>query len=282
MAICFLGMGILGSNFTRALLSKGQSVHVWNRTLAKARLLEACGARVFDRVTDAVAGCDRIHLTLGGDQSVDEVLQAAFPGFKKGVMIIDHSTTSVEGAAYRSRYWKEKGYRYIHAPVFMGGTNALESTGTMLISGDPDVINRLQPELSAMTGKLWNLGEQPQKAAAMKLVGNVFFLGLFGCLSDLHTLGHSLQVPLEAMLEMIGGFDTQVITQNRLKRIGSNDFDTPLWQLAMARKDAQLMLDQCARTHNELMTIPGIATRMDRWIAKGFGHKDWCIASQPV
>jgi 3-hydroxyisobutyrate dehydrogenase len=30
--IAFLGTGLLGANFTRALLKKGKKVQVWNRT----------------------------------------------------------------------------------------------------------------------------------------------------------------------------------------------------------------------------------------------------------
>jgi len=42
--IAFLGMGLLGSNFVRALRRRGEDVQVWNRSPAKAKLLEAEGA----------------------------------------------------------------------------------------------------------------------------------------------------------------------------------------------------------------------------------------------
>ena len=60
----FLGMGLLGSNFVRAMLQKSEQVQVWNRTAAKARALEIYGAKAFDDITDAVKGADTIHLTL--------------------------------------------------------------------------------------------------------------------------------------------------------------------------------------------------------------------------
>src|SRR5207253_3852246 len=136
----------------------------WNRTADKAKALESEGAKAFDVPAEAVKGADRIHLTLSDDQAVDEVLQNASSGFKQGVIIVDHTTTSSPGAAKRSSYWKEKGFHYIHAPVFMGPPNALEGTGTMMVSGDQTVIRQIEPELSKMTGKLWNLGDDPSKA----------------------------------------------------------------------------------------------------------------------
>jgi 3-hydroxyisobutyrate dehydrogenase len=94
----FLGMGLLGSNFVKAMLKRGEQVQVWNRTASKAKEIEAFGAKAFANVTDAVRGAERIHLTLKDDASVDEVLQAASSGFMPGAIIIDHTTTSKDGA----------------------------------------------------------------------------------------------------------------------------------------------------------------------------------------
>src|SRR5690349_10516299 len=152
--VSFIGTGLLGANFTRALLKRGEKVNVWNRTPDKAKALEKDGAKAFDNVADAVRGSKRIHLTLSDDAAVDEVLKKAAAALEPGAVIIDHTTTSAPGAAKRSAYWKQKGTPYIHAPVFMGPPNALEGTGTMLVSGDQQIIKSLEPELSKMTGKL--------------------------------------------------------------------------------------------------------------------------------
>ena len=44
--VAFLGTGLLGSGMVEAMLRGGAQVTVWNRTLAKARALEAFGAQV--------------------------------------------------------------------------------------------------------------------------------------------------------------------------------------------------------------------------------------------
>lgn len=278
--IAFAGTGLLGANFTRALLKKGEKVQVWNRTAGKAKALEAYGAKAFDQVADAVKGANRIHLTLSDDQAVDEVLQQASAGFEPGVIIIDHTTTSAPGAAKRSAYWKEKGYHYIHAPVFMGPPNALEGSGMMLVCGDQQVVQLLEPELSGMTGKLWNLGEQPDKAAAIKLLGNLFHISITGGVSDLLTLAGSLNVPASEIGALLELLNPGAVAQGRLKKITSNTFDQPSWELVMARKDARLMIEQAASTHNTLMVIPAVAQKMDLWLEKGHAKYDWTILSK--
>src|SRR3954465_5704464 len=106
MMKAFLGMGLLGSNFVKAMLQKGDTMQVWNRTTSKAKALEQYGAKVFDKVEDAVQGADIIHVTLKDDATVDEVLEAASKNFTQAAVIIDHTTTSVKGAKQRTAYWK--------------------------------------------------------------------------------------------------------------------------------------------------------------------------------
>lgn len=134
----FLGMGLLGSHFVQAMINRGDAVQVWNRTASKATELEKYGAKAFRNVADAVKGAELIHVTLKDDASVNEVLEAASTGFGAGAIIIDHTTTTKEGAIERTQKWRERGFFYQHAPVFMGPANALEASGFMLVSGDQD------------------------------------------------------------------------------------------------------------------------------------------------
>src|SRR5690348_7816408 len=100
--IAFFGMGLLGSNFTRAWLARGEQVQVWNRTEAKARALEADGAKAFADPAEAARGAARVHLSLSDDAAVDAALEAARPGLGPDVVIVDHTTTSATGTAARA------------------------------------------------------------------------------------------------------------------------------------------------------------------------------------
>ena len=275
-----LGMGLLGSNFVKAMIKKGSRVQVWNRTAAKAKVLEAVGAKAFDDVAEAVKGAEIIHLTLKDDNTVNEVLAAASAGFKPGAIIADHTTTSAKGAAERTALWKSRGYTYLHAPVFMGPQNALESTGVMLVSGDQAVIAGLTPELSAMTGKLVNLGPVEGRAAGMKLVGNLFLLSLTGGLSDTLALAKAQGISPGEVLALFDSWNPGAAMPARVKRISEGNFSQPSWELNMARKDAGLMMSAAQQAAVNLFVIPAVAAEMDRWIAKGHGNDDWSIIAK--
>lgn len=273
----FLGMGLLGSNFVKAMLKKGDMVQVWNRTASRATALEEFGAKVFEDVAQAVSGADVIHLTLKDDASVDEVLALAAPGMQPGAFIVDHTTTSPEGAIERTQNWKAKGFTYLHAPVFMGPQNAHDSTGYMLVSGDQEAIAKMVPELAKMTGKLLNFGPEEGKAAGMKLIGNLFLLSLSGGLSDMMALAKARGIAVSEILGLFESWNPGAAMPARLKRMSEGNFGNPSWELVMARKDAGLMMAAAGAGGKQLNVIPAVAAEMDRWIEKGFGNQDWSV-----
>lgn len=278
--IAFFGMGLLGSNFVRAMLARGEPVRVWNRSPEKARALEAEGARAFDDPAEAARGAARVHVTVSDDAVVDEVLERASPGFGPGALVVDHSTTSPEGAAARAARWQGRGVEFLHAPVFMGPQNAREGTGIMLASGDRARFERARPLLEPMTGKLVYLGEQPERAAAFKLFGNLFLMAMTAGVADMLALAKSVGVSAPDAVALFDHFNPATTLGPRARRILEGDFSRPSWELAMARKDARLMLEAAERGGASLAAIPAIAARMDAFLDRGHAHDDWTVIAK--
>ncbi len=273
--IAFFGMGLLGSNFVQALLKRGETVHVWNRTHARATALEQYGAVAYEDPAEAVRGADRLHLTLSDDSAVDEVLERARAGLSDATIIVDHTTTSPAGALERTGRWAERGIRFQHAPVFMGPQSALDATGMMLVSGDRTLYETLKPALETMTGKLVYFGERPGRAAAMKLLGNQFLIAMTAGLIDTLSLSEAMDVPRDQLAELFDTFNPGASVPARLRRITDADYDDPSWTLEMARKDVRLMLE--AAGDRDLPVMHAIADLMDRCISDGDAAKDWTV-----
>lgn len=278
--IAFFGMGLLGANFVRALRRRGEDVHVWNRTHEKARALEVEGARAFAEPAEAARGASRVHLTLTDDAAVDEVLERARPGLAVGAVLVDHSTTSTAGVTERVARWSERGHPFVHAPVFMGPSNALEATGVMLVSGDPAAVDPLRPALEAMTGKLAFLGARPDAAAAFKLLGNLYLMFLTTGMAEMLTLGKAMGLAPRETASLLDVFQPGASAPARMQRMLEARFSEASWELATARKDARLMLDEAARGGASLAALPAIAARMDALIAEGHGKDDWTVIAR--
>jgi len=278
--IAFFGMGLLGSNFVRALRRRGEDVQVWNRTPGKASALEAEGARAFADPALAVRGAARLHLTLSDDAAVDAVLEQVRPALGPATVIVDHSTTSTQGTLARIARWHERGITFAHAPVFMAPQNARDATGIMLISGPRSVVEPLRPALSPMTGKLVDLGERPDAAAAFKLLGNLFLICMTAGLADMLALAKALHVPAAEAATLFEHFNPGATIGGRMKKMVEQRWTEPSWELVMARKDARIMLEAVAAAGVELAALPGIAARMDAAIADGHAHQDWTVIAK--
>ena len=274
--IAWLGTGLLGANFTRKLLERGETVHVWNRTPEKARALEAEGAKAFDTAEDAIRGASEIHVTLSDDAAVDSVLDPLANLILPTAFVFDHTTTAPTPTGERVERWKSRGRTFVHAPVFMGPKNARDATGLMLLSGDPAIRNRVKPLLAPMTGKIVELGDDPTRAAAFKLFGNMMLLVITGGLADVYKLGRSLGIDPKDAFTLFGEFNPGNAIQGRGKLMAEGDF-TPNFELTMARKDLRLMVDEAARHGEKLDVVPCVASLMDRYIAAGFGSDDAAV-----
>ncbi len=278
--IAFFGTGLLGGGFVRALRRRGEVVHVWNRTTEKARALEAYGARAFSDPAEAARGAERVHLTLSDDASVDDVLERALPGLDTAALLVDHTTTSPSATATRVERWNERGYRLVHAPVFMGPQNALDATGLMLVSGVRARVSAARPHLEQMTGKVVDLGERVDAAASFKLLGNLFLMFVTSGLAELFTLARAMDVEPRAAASLFEHFNPGLTLPARIDRMLDGEWSKPSWELAMARKDARLMLEEAARADRPLKVLPCIAARMDELIAAGHARSDWTVLAK--
>jgi len=280
MTIAFFGTGLMGSGFVRRLLAQGQAVNVWNRSAAKARALEAAGARVFDDPAAALAGAERIHLSLADDASVDAVLEPLAAAIPPATWIVDHTTTAVRPTAERVARWNARGHSFVHAPVFMGPVNALEGTGLMLVSGEASRHDTLLPALQPMTGKVLYLGEAPERAAAFKLFGNLTLIGIMGVLGDVNRLAHAVGISTHDAFSLFQHFNPGQFLPARAARIEAGEFTQPSFEVAMARKDVRLMIEEAQRGGVDLFVMPGVAAMFDAAIARGEGALDAAAAAR--
>lgn len=272
--IAFLGTGLLGSAFVEAALQRGDTVTVWNRTRSKAEALAAFGARVADTPADAVRGASRVHLVLKDDPVVEEVVAALRPGLAADAVIVDHTTTRPASTAERVTRLLAEGVSYLHCPVFIGPAAARKAQGIIMVSGPQALYERVRPALEKQAERVVYWGERPDLAAAYKLMGNAFIIGLGALVSDVFTIGQGTGVSAPDALKLLEFFNPGSMLQNRGRKMSEGNFDAS-FELVMARKDIRLMLETVG--DRPLAALPAIAARMDAVIAEGHGHQDFGI-----
>lgn len=277
--IAFLGTGLLGSAFVEAALARGERVAVWNRTTERTRALAEAGARVAHSPAEAVAGVARAHLVLSDDDVVDAVIAAMRPGLAPDTVIVDHTTTLPARTAARALRLEAEGIRYLHCPVFIGPAAARRAQGTILASGRREFFDLVEPALRQQAARVEFLSERPDHAAILKLCGNALILGTTALVSDALSVARGAGLSPEEALKVTGIVSTENVISGRGRKLAAGDF-TPSFELVMARKDLRLMIESAGDL--PLMTLPGIAARMDGLIAEGLGALDYGVIGRDV
>ena len=278
--VAFLGTGLLGSGMVERMLQQGNTVVVWNRTASKARALEAHGARVAATPADAVADAERVHMTMPDDAVVDQIVDGVRGRLRDDAIVIDHSTTSPRGTAARIPRLNGAGVKFLHAPVFMSPQMARDGVGIVLASGPRAVFDAARSALESMTGEVWYVGEEPDRAAAYKIFGNSMLFVIAAGVADVFAMAKGLGIPATDALAVFSKFQPAGVIKARGEKMARGDFSAS-FELTMARKDMRLMLDAAAG--QPLTVLPGIARAMDDAIAKGHGKDDLgAIAAEVV
>lgn len=269
--IGFLGTGLLGSGMIRHFLKTGTAVTVWNRTAAKARVLEADGATVAASADAAVSGAHHVHIALPDDAAVDALLTQIAPALAPEAVVIDHSTTLPAATGARAARMAAQGIRFIHAPVFMSPQMATDGVGLMLVSGPQAIVDEVRAELNGMTGEVWHVGERADVAAAYKLFGNTMLFAVSAGLADVMAIARANDIdPMDA-LTVFTKFQPCNSIHGRGPKMARGDF-SPSFTIDMARKDVGLMITAAAGA--PLVALPAVARRMDEVIASGGGELD--------
>lgn len=273
-SIAFLGTGLLGGAFVEAALKRGETVAVWNRTAAKARALEAMGARFAAAPADAVRDATRVHLVVRDDAAVESVIAALRPGLASGATILDHTTTQPALTAERAKRLAAEGIRYLHCPVFVGPAGAREAKGTMLVSGPKPVFDAVAPALQRMVERVNYLGERPDVAAVHKLCGNAAWVVLTGLAADVLSIAREAGVDAGEALRVADSLSQPGTIVRQGERMAL-ETAVPAFELAMARKDVRLMQETAGP--RPLSALDGVARRMDALIAQGLGARDLTV-----
>jgi 3-hydroxyisobutyrate dehydrogenase-like beta-hydroxyacid dehydrogenase len=277
VSIAFLGTGLLGAGFAEAAFARGDTVSVWNRTADKARALAAFGATGAATPAEAVRGAERVHLVLRDDDSVEEVLAACRDALAPEAIVLDHTTTLPARTAARAARLEAEGVRYLHCPVFIGPAAARKGKGTILVSGRRDLFDAVHPVLARQAETVRFLGERPDLAAVHKLAGNVFNMGMTGLIADALAVGKGASVAGAELLETLALSQSANVVNGRGRAMVQGDF-TPSFDLAMARKDLQLMMDTALP--DTLAMVPGLAARMDALLAEGHSQDDFAVVGK--
>ncbi|MGB9109348.1 MAG: NAD(P)-dependent oxidoreductase [Telluria sp.] len=148
--VAFLGIGLMGKPMATRLAQAGFTLHVWNRSAAKAEALRPAGAHPHQLLADAVRGADIVISILEAGPVVGTVIDAALPALRRNALWIDMSSTRQDEAlAFHARL-HGAGCRFLDAPVSGGVGGAEAGTLAIMAGGDAADFAQAGPVFQAL------------------------------------------------------------------------------------------------------------------------------------
>jgi 3-hydroxyisobutyrate dehydrogenase len=270
--VALLGLGVMGAGMARNLLEAGFSLTVWNRTAAKARPLEARGAKVAPSPRAAAEGAEVVIAMVGDDAASREVWtgeQGALAAARKGAVLVECSTLSVDWVRELAALARERGAVLVDSPVTGSKEAAEEGKLGLLVGGDAGVVEQVRPVLEAVSARITHLG--PSGAGAtMKLVNNL----MSGVQAE--ALAEGLALAERAGLDMakvvpliINGGPGSPVVKGKAARMAARDYANTQFALRWMHKD----LTYAMRLADEQgVTMPTVAAAREVYrVARNLG-----------
>jgi 3-hydroxyisobutyrate dehydrogenase-like beta-hydroxyacid dehydrogenase len=202
MHIGFIGLGAMGAAMAANLLDKGHAVTVWNRSPGPVAELVALGARAAETIEDALQG-DVVLSILAHDKAIRDVLLDALPRARSGLVHVNLATISTAFARELAETHAVLGLGYVAAPVFGRPPVARAGGLNVLAAGAPDAVAKAMPVLEALAIKVWPMGEDPVRANAVKIAGNLMIVSAVEAMGEATALGAAHGVPAADLLDML-------------------------------------------------------------------------------
>jgi len=167
MKIGMIGLGRMGGNMARRLMAGGHQVVAYDRDADAVAKLTADGAEGVDSL-DAVRGkldspAIRWVMLPAGEITEGTIAQIAEKA-QAGDIIIDGGNSFYKDDIRRAKSLREKGIEYVDVGT-SGGVWGLERGYCMMIGGDTETVNLLDPIFDALAPGLGTIPRTPGRVA---------------------------------------------------------------------------------------------------------------------
>ncbi len=264
--IGWIGTGVMGSSMCGHLMAAGFSATVFNRTKSKAQPLLDKGATWADTPKAVAQASDVIFTIVGFPSDVRSVIlgdDGALAGSKQGAVIVDMTTSEPSLAVEIADAARQRGVHSVDAPVSGGDIGAREARLSIMIGGEKDIVDALQPCWQAMGKTIVHQGAagagQHTKMVNQTLVA-ASMIGVCEALLYGYRAGLDLNVVLESVSSGAAGSWSLA---NLGPRIIKGNFE-PGFMAEELMKDMGIVLSEARRMK---IAMPGLALVHQLYVA---------------
>ncbi len=268
----FIGLGIMGQPMAGHLLAAGYPLTVFNRTRSRTEDLGNRGAHVADSPAEVASRAEVIITMVSDSPDVQDVVagpRGVLEAVRPDSVLIDMSTISPEVERQLGEALARKQCHLLDAPVSGGDTGARNATLAIMVGGEQEIFQRVEPILGTLGKSITYCGPvgsgQLTKLCNQILV-SASLLGVCEALVLARQNGLDPGVMLEAVK---GGAAGSWQLSNLGPKIVQRDF-APGFMIDLIQKDLRLVAETADHSRAPL---PGTALVRQLFLAaQAAGH----------
>ncbi|MDA0588843.1 MAG: NAD(P)-dependent oxidoreductase [Planctomycetota bacterium] len=270
--IGWIGTGVMGSSMCGHLIDAGFSATVYTRSKEKASGLIKKGATWADSPKAVAEQSDVVFGIVGFPSDVRAVFlgdDGALAGSKGGNVLVDMTTSDPSLAVEIYEAGKAKGVSSVDAPVSGGDVGAKEARLSIMIGGDADVVEALNPCWNAMGKTIVRQGGAGAGQHTKMVNQTLIATNMIGVCEAL-LYGHKAGLDLPTVMKSVStGAAGSWSLSNLGPRIMDNNFD-PGFFVEHFIKDMGIALDEGKKMG---LSLPGLALAHQLYLAlQAQGH----------
>jgi 3-hydroxyisobutyrate dehydrogenase len=255
--IAFIGTGVMGRSMAAHLLKGGHTLHVFNRTKARAQPLLDAGAHWHTTAGAAAANADFVVTIVGFPADVEETYfgpEGVLAHAKPGAVLIDMTTSSPVLAQRIASAATQKNLSALDAPVSGGDIGAKEARLVIMVGGDAATFDRAKPLLDLMGKNIVRHGG-PGAGQHCKMANQISIASIMMSWCEALTYAQKAGLDPTRVIESIGGGAAASWSLNNLApRALKGDF-APGFYVKHFLKDMRIALESAEAMNLEL---PGL------------------------
>jgi 3-hydroxyisobutyrate dehydrogenase len=252
--IGFIGLGIMGGPMAARLLDAKYPLVVHSRTKSKVSRLIARGARFVESPAEVAKQSDVVIICVTDTPDVEAVVRGAegiVSSARRGLIVVDHSTISPAATKQIADDLDKLGVKFLDAPVSGGDTGAKNGTLSIMVGGDRETLDRVDPILRVLGQTITHCG--PSGAGQLtKLVNQILVsvTNLAVCEALVFAKKHKLD--LEKTISAVGGGAAGSWQLNNLgAKMVVGDL-RPGFMINLQQKDLRLVLQAAEESNTSL------------------------------
>lgn len=269
-----VGIGLVGLALVERLRAARIKVLGYDIDPVRCEALRAASAVVAADATEVFAACDNVVLALPDGGRTAALVREALPAIRQGSLLVDCGTSDPDQTVALAVRLAARGVRLVDAPLSGSSQQIRDGTAVMMIGGDRDTCDALEPVLAAIASRRFLLGP-PGSGARAKLATNLL-LGLNrAALAEALVFAQALGLDLPLFLDLVRATPAYSrAVDAKGSRMINEEFAPPQSRIRQHRKDLGLMLEAAQRAGKALPLTSTHAALLDAAIADGAGDLD--------